>query len=317
MHSTSANHRGGPLAFRAYGLTVSSSIDLPELIPSATPAKADLTIVHGSEPALEPLTSRDSDPALRISKGYFCFEAPGIARFRIEGGERITVEPAPDADPTSIRLYLLGTALGAALMQRELLVLHGNAIRIGNDCLICLGPSGVGKSTLAAGFMARGHEILADDVVAIDASGAVLPGIPRIKLWRDATTSLAMETEGFDRVFPGVEKFNVPISESFNETPARARWGYILEPSDDDHFEVERITGMAMYPPLFANTYRAHLVAGLGLKPAHLEQCGRLAAQIRLSRIRRPKMGFDLDGLIQRLLADIETDEVTRRSAAP
>ena len=305
MQSQSANPRGGPFAFRAYGLTVSSAIDLPELIPASATTSADLTILCGSVPEAQPLTSPNFDPSPHINEGHFSFAAPGVACFRVERGERITVEPAPGANAASIRLYLLGTALGAALMQRELLVLHGNAIRIGDECLICLGPSGVGKSTLAAGFMARGHEILADDVVAIEADGTVLPGIPRIKLWQDAATNLAMETADFDRIAPGVAKFNIPIGDSFNEKPARARWGYILEPNDSDHFQIERIAGMAMYPPLFANTYRAQLIGGLGLKAAHLKQCGRLAAQIRLSRIKRPKKGFDLDGLIRRIRDDV------------
>ncbi len=153
--------------------------------------------------------------------------------------------------------------------------------------------------------MQRGYELLADDVVAVNQNGAALPGIPRIKLWRDSAGNLSIDTADLHRVQPGYEKFNVPVEASFADRATPVRWAYLLEPSEDAAFRIEKITGMAKYPPLFSNTYRAGLIDGMGLRAAHLEQCGRLASRITLSRVVRPKKGFDLEGLIQRLLDDI------------
>lgn len=41
------------------------------------------------------------------------------------------------------------------------------------------------------------------------------------------------------------------------------------------------------------------------LKSEHLQRYGQLAGQIHLARVSRPRQGFDLDTLIERLLADI------------
>lgn len=294
--------------FHAYGLAISSAIDLPELQPGIVSRQPDLSIIEGPVRADE-VNAREHGAGFWIGEADFVFQVAGVARYRVQDGSKITFEPAPGAHKDSIRLFLLGTALGAALMQRGFLVLHGNAIRVGDSCLICLGPSGAGKSTLAAGFMQRGYELLADDVVAVNQDGAVLPGIPRIKLWQDAASNLSIDTADLNRIQPGYEKFNVPVEASFARDAAPVRWAYLLEPSEDAAFRIERITGMAKYPPLFSNTYRAGLIDGMGLRAAHLEQCGRLASQITLSRIVRPKQGFDLDGMIQRLLDDIAATE--------
>jgi hypothetical protein len=293
---------------QAYGLVISAEIDLPELAPGDPGRRPDLSIIEGPVHA-DDVIAREHGAGYWISETDFVFHVTGVARYRVQGGRNITFEPAPGAHEASIRLFLLGTALGAALMQRGYLVLHGNAIRVDERCLICLGPCGAGKSTLAAGFMQRGYELLADDVVAVNQDGAVLPGIPRIKLWQDAASNLSIDTTDLDRIQPGYEKYNVPVDTSFAPRAAPVRWAYLLEPSEDADFRIERITGMAKYPPLFSNTYRAGLIDGMGLRAAHLEQCGRLASRITLSRIVRPKQGFDLDGLIQRLLDDIAATE--------
>ncbi len=135
--SKGENHR-----FQAYGLSISSVIDLPELKPGHFSGQPDLSIVEGSIRG-DDVHAREHGAGFWIGETDFVFHVSGVARYRVQEGRQITVEPAASAHEDSIRLFLLGTALGAALMQRGFLVLHGNAIRIGDSCLICLGPSGV------------------------------------------------------------------------------------------------------------------------------------------------------------------------------
>jgi hypothetical protein len=45
---------------------------------------------------------------------------------------------------------------------------------------------------------------------------------------------------------------------------------------------------------------------GMPLKTQHLQRCGQLAGRIHLTRVTRPDHGFELDNLIERILADIE-----------
>ncbi len=96
----------------------------------------------------------------------FLFLIPETAIYCIEDGARITVAPLAGADADKVRVYLLGTCMGALLMLRRMLPLHGSAVVIDGRAYSFLGDSGVGKSTLAAALVHRGYPFLSDDVIA-------------------------------------------------------------------------------------------------------------------------------------------------------
>ena len=112
-------------------------------------------------------------------------------------------------------LYLLGSARGALLHQRGLLPLHANAVVLAGRAIAFCGHSGAGKSTIAAWFHDRGDPILADDICAVDgaATGEIIayPGVPRLRLWRDALEKGGREASGYRRSFDSLDKWDVPI----------------------------------------------------------------------------------------------------------
>jgi hypothetical protein len=55
-----------------------------------------------------------------------------------------------------------------------LALIHGAAVARNGDGIALCGPSGSGKSTLAAGLMEAGFDYLADDLVAVSASGGTI-----------------------------------------------------------------------------------------------------------------------------------------------
>ena len=57
--------------------------------------------------------------------------------------------------------------MGAILMQRKILPLHGSAIAIDGKAYAIVGDSGAGKSTLASAFLKRGYQLLSDDVITV------------------------------------------------------------------------------------------------------------------------------------------------------
>ena len=174
------------------------------------------------------------------------------------------------------------------------------------EILSLLGENGAGKSTLAAGFMQRGYSILSDDVVPVDTSLNALPGFPRIKLWQDTADKLGIDTRGLRRIRPSDEKFNYPLAEQFQTEPLPVRWVYVLDTHDDDSIAMEPLSGMRRFHPLYDNTYRPDYLEGMKLEAWQLRKCGQLAGKIHLVHIRRPRDGFDLEGLITEILADIE-----------
>lgn len=291
--------------YTAYGLIIESQLSLPELNVSHHTAAADVTIRLGAVEANGLPGGSQLGPYLWVAPGALWLQVPGVARFLVQNGNAISCDPEFGVDEDSIRVFLLGSAFGALLFQRGHLVLHGNAIRIEDQCLVCVGPSGAGKSTLAAGFMQRGYTVLADDVVAVDVNCDVLPGYPRIKLWQDATDKLKIDLQPLRRIRPGIEKFNVPVPTKIDATPLPIRWVYILSSEHIESAEIHPIHGMQRFQPLRNNTYRVRFLEGSPLKSEHLKLCGRLAGRVRLAHIKRPKFGFNLDQMIDIILADV------------
>jgi len=300
-----------PNTYRAYGLTFSSELDLPELraFGGLDASAVDASIRLAPAPRDGVREGKDHGPFYRMSATQVWFDVPDVGAFLISDGAEILVDPKPGVDESSIRLFLLGSAFGALLIQRNLLTLHGNAVRIGGRCMICVGDAGAGKSTLAAGFMRRGFDVLADDVAPIDASGRAVPGFPRIKLWRDAADGLGIETQGLSRIRPEFDKYNVPLEKQGDE-PAIVNWIYVLSKGAQDEFSFERLSGAEKFSALYQHAYRMEFVRGMQREAVHLRSCGALATRIKFSRVVRPEAGFDVDGLIDRLLSDMQSTEL-------
>jgi len=296
------------MQYTSYGLTIQSPIPLPELVPlidRPESAGADVVIRIGqvNKDGLD--EGKQLGPFLWVNHNTLWLRVPDVARFLVRDGHEIVIDPEPGIDKDSIRVFLLGSAFGALLFQRGYLVMHGNAIRIGDQCLICVGHSGAGKSTLAAGFMQRGYEILADDVVPVNEDCHALPGFPRIKLWQDAADKLRIDTRELRRIRPEMEKYNRPVLNQFANKPLPVRWIYILGSHHAAEIKLEAIRGLHRFQPLRNNTYRVRFLDGMSLKAEHLKLCGKLAGKIHLSRVTRPEQGFELDALMDRILADI------------
>lgn len=290
--------------YHCYGLTISSDLDLPELSPARFDA-ADVVITQREIAADAIRDAQQLGPFLYANRTQLQLEIPNVARYLIENGNRITWQPLADVDAESIRVFLLGSCFGALLFQRGLLVLHGNAVRVGDGCVICVGHSGAGKSTLAAALVRCGHTLVADDVCAINAEGFIEPGFPRIKLWADTAQQLGIDTQPLARIRPGIDKFNLPLVEDFCHQSLPVRAIYVLHRHNKDEFALDEVHGMERFQLLRNNSYRQRFMQGMQLQPAHLKLCSMLAQRTRIARITRPQAGFQLDALVDLLLRDL------------
>ena len=260
--------------YRVFGLRIRSEVELPELFP-ADDADPDVTIRWGSVPAGAAAQHivADGDALL--------MNIDEVARFRIEAGRSILIDPAPNVPERNVRLFLLGSAFGALLHQRGMLPLHANAIEIGGRAVAFMGPSGSGKSTLAAWFHDRGHKVLADDVCVIgfddDWVPHACPGLPRLRLWADALQLMGRDLQGLNRSFLSneLEKFDVPMDAAFT---ARSRMPlaaiYLLDRGAE--FSIVPLRGIEAADAVFANTYRGEYLAKTSGQQQHWESAVRL-----------------------------------------
>jgi hypothetical protein len=299
-------------AYHYYGLTVSSDLPLPELLSpleASEPSAADITIRQGAVASEGLEGGQVLGPFLQSALGSLWLTVPDVARFLIRHGNEILYDPYEGVDADSIRVFLLGSCTGALLFQRGYLVLHGNAFQVGAGCVMCVGNSGIGKSTLAAAMMQRGHAIIADDVCPVDAEGHAIPGMPRIKLWQDSADKLGIDTNGLQRIRPQMEKFNYPLNGAYCAESLPVNAIYILNSDLTAEMGVERLQGMDKYLPLKNNTYRFQYMKGMGLENQHLKLASQLAARTQVSRLTRPRGRFALDELADFILADYQTQQ--------
>ncbi len=97
---------------------------------------------------------------------------------------------------TGLELFealMLGPALSYALVQQGLEPLHASVVSINGQGVAFLGPSGRGKSSLAAAFVQAGYHLVTDDQLVVTRQGTALMahlGPPRIKLMRRMATRL-------------------------------------------------------------------------------------------------------------------------------
>jgi hypothetical protein len=276
---------GAPFRYRVFGLTLASEFELPELHSAEAVDPVDAVIVRAPLPPAE--------PQLVSGPAGASFEIPGVGRYRICEGSRIEVDPFCGVEERSMRLYLLGSALGALLHQRGLLALHANAVAKNGSAVAFLGHSGAGKSTLAAHLHDRGFELLTDDVSVIDPYSApplVSAGIPRLRLWRDAVERSGRSASDFDQAYADWDKFNVPARNpaAQDSVPLQRIYLLVADRSGSDEVSLRRLQGVEAVDALVANTYRGAWVQLVGDTARHLAACVALARAIPVIELRRP-----------------------------
>ena len=293
--------------YRAFQLTILSELAFPELLESADES-VDVRIAFGDVSPQGIESPRGSGLSFQVNPQLLWLNIPNVARFLVSNGQTITIFPVEGADEASIRLFLLGSCLGALLMQRGLLLLHGNAIQVGKFSISFAGHSGAGKSTLSGAFFKRGYSILADDVCAINEKGEVLPSFPQIKLWADAAKHLAIDTTALRRIRPNIEKFAIPLNHQFYQNPMPLKIIYILHSHNKNTFELKNFSGMSKLQPLKNQLYRRQYLKGMDRARANFIQCGSLVSRIELARITRPNEGYSLQQLV-----DFVTEDLSNR----
>lgn len=288
--------------YRAYGLEIESDIALPELQSRTGPDARSVSICAAEVPVSGLHAPDFSGPYAQTKAGEVWLNIPSVARLHIRHGRYIDYHRDDGVEDALLRAFLLGSGLGAILIQRDYIVLHGNAVEIGDGCLICVGVSGAGKSTTATGFLQRGYRVVADDVCPIDDRARVIPGMPHIKVWQKTADALGVSTEGLPRVALQDDKFRMPLNEAFAGDPLPLRVLVELCPRDAPGVEIEPVSGLEKIAMVRRNLYRPEYVNGMGMQAPVFQRLARQISGVRAFRAHRSRSGFQLDALLDALL---------------
>lgn len=297
--------------YTAYAMSIQAPFQCPELTPLPSPQQdCDVIIRWGNVDEAGLSHSNKTSLGFQINENELWLSVANIARFLVRNGNEIIIEPVKGIDEDSIRLFLLGSCLGALLMQRDILVLHGNVVQIGNHALVFAGKAGVGKSTLASQFYKRGYSILADDICAINAHGQCIPGFPQLKLWADAAKQLNIDLSNLSKLRPCIEKYALPLIEQFSTELIPLKGIYILDMHNKEEIQLTPLTGAAKFIPLQAQAYRPQFLKGIYKKRDLQLRYAKLAHQVSMARVMRPNGSYT----IHELAHLVETDWAKRGS---
>lgn len=199
--------------YRIHGLLVQSEIPLeaPTVDDGGEP---DYRVVAG-----EPRECESAPPPGRLlaelqlgELGYWACEDEndpdrwtvrhaGLCETELDRDRKlIVVHPCPAADPGLIPVLVAGSALAHVLAAEGRLGLHASAVEHDGRAVAIAGPSGTGKSTLAAVLCAAGAGLVSDDVLRVDVTpqGAIcFPGTRSLRL-RPQAASLAADIGAAD-----------------------------------------------------------------------------------------------------------------------
>ncbi len=291
---------------KPFGLNIQSEIQLPGCV--ATGEAPDVTIRYGTVPETLPGAAMIRVCA-QARPGQFLLTLDNVAKYLVEDGTCITIEPAPGVTDDEVRLFLMRAVWSALLLQRGLLPLHGSAIRVKDGAVVFAGPSGNGKSTLAAALRERGFPVIADELCALavkeNSPPLLLPGFPQILLWAASLRKLKKDIRQLGPVRPGLEKYILPLENTAVLESFPLERVYTLHTGNTPSFTLSSLRGVKKNHALIDCTYRVHQVAGHGLSASHFRQCADAARYIEVKRLERPAMPFDIDSLVKRFTEDL------------
>ncbi|MBI2864745.1 MAG: hypothetical protein HYX94_09325 [Chloroflexi bacterium] len=263
----------------------------------------------------------------QAAPGRFLLHVPEVARYLVEGGERITVDPAPQASEAEVQRFLRLTPLAALLFQRGLLAFHAAAVvppavrgqwpvvsppapeasRLTTDhgspitdhwlptpkAVLLAGDSGAGKSTLLAALLKRGWSLLADDlaVVGMDETGAplVFPTFPEVRLWPDALAKLGLAGGEDAGVVPARPPFPVSPCPPLFPSPLPLRAFVCLGTNSREDFALTPLAGGDRFDAILDLTYNTHVADALLHRGRCLAVAAAMAGAAPVFRLLRPR----------------------------
>ena len=279
-----------PWRYRHSGLLVGSQIELEawEAFRIDDEGEPDVTISLSDEPC--PDCPTDGTAATDADSVRFTIE--GVGGWQVQEGRRILLHPSLSADPRELQLFTLGSAWGLLGYQRGQAMWHGSAVELGGRCVLFCGEAGEGKSTMAAGMIASGAALVADDLSrASPGEGATLlyPSSSRLKLWREAIDHLGWQDRIIVRDWLRDDKFHCRVPAHHAGAGAMPLDAIVVLQSGNE-LALDRLTGGAALAAVLAGTiYRPEALGEMGLWAQQGAIAAQIAAQAPVYRLTRPR----------------------------
>lgn len=265
--------------YKAFGLVIESEFTIPQ-ITELHNVQSDVRIVRAQ---LRGIVDPD---APTTAEGGCIVPTLTDTLFRVTNGNLIEADVCDGDTDSNVAVYLTGSCMGAILVQRGYMLLHGSCVTDGKRSVLITGDSGAGKSTTAAEFLKRGWKLVTDDVTSVferDGVPMVQSSYPSQKLWQDALDHYEKSKDDIHSLYfsDTREKFGVNVSESFFDGVCPLSMVVRLLPANYET-HLTPMEGMAKVDQLMRNTYRIYLIEKRHLQ-RHFQRCVTLAGMLPMA----------------------------------
>ncbi len=250
------------------------------------------------------ILAADGSPWLEYHRtgGGYLLRYPGRADFHLAAdGWDIQAWPVPGASEATLLHLYRNQVRPLALSRQGRLVLHASAVDLGGRGIAFGGPSGHGKSTLAAAFARQGAGFLCDDGLLLDVEDSAIrvePADPSLRLWEDSLEALAIPPETLAPPLDYTPKGRLLAGAVLPHCTEPRPLAALFLLGDD-----EADTRIQPVPPAEALRALLRLITVLDrdardVLAAHFEALSRMVRQVEVLRLAYPRRYEALPGVL-------------------
>jgi hypothetical protein len=303
--------------YLAYGVTIASSMPLPELSRShGGAADLSVTLERGriDETGWTWIQRGDSHGGSWLDVG----RRTGAHRLRFDsggdfvvsdGGRRVAVYAGRSTCQDTLRHLLIDQVIPLTLSHRGGVILHASAVALGTDAVAFSGPGGAGKSTVSASLCRHGARLVSDDALVVTPEQGCLmaqPAYAGVRLWPDVANWVSSGGRAGRPVgaYTDKQRLGPPHGIELADTPVALRRIYLLVDDEPQQPEIVRLSPREALMALLSHAYVLD-VADRDRLVAHFS---RVSAACPAADVRQLSYKRSFDGLAsvrEAVLADI------------
>jgi len=194
----------------------------------------------------------------------------------------VTCRPDAGVSRLAVEDLYLNQVLPMIQGQEGGLVIHASAVAVDEAVIGFVGPTGHGKSTLAAAFARAGMPFLSDDGVHLtpdDGRYIAAPNRPSFRLWQDSEAALV--SGGAPLEDEEEQKTRVAASDAlpFQQQPLPLRALYFLGPGDSLETRFEPLRAQAVLAELINHSFLLDVGDKTRLQ-SHFDALAKLSASV-------------------------------------
>ncbi|MES2492324.1 MAG: hypothetical protein V4579_03485 [Pseudomonadota bacterium] len=244
--------------------------------------------------------------------GGFRLRFPGRADFSIELAARtVRCRPCPDMVAEDLADLYFNQVLPLLLGHGGDAVLHASGIAVGGKAVGFIGPTGRGKSTLAAAFARAGHPFLTDDGLILDPAPPgfqVRPRRPILRLCADSEAALVDRAGSPSEVVLWKERVHAGIDLPFQDEPVPLCALYVLrEPSGCDAPVIAALPPAAATTALMSHTFILD-VEDRAAVAALFHRLGEVVDRVACFVLDYPRRYADLPGVVDAIIGHVHKE---------